>query len=139
VPPVPTPDPDAETASTFYRRGQAALRDERLDEAVIALNRAVEMAPDDHDFKCALAWARFCKAGDKSRIADSTRATLSQAALRGDKPVVAYYYLGMVERILGRTPQAMTAFQHVLDLDPDHREANTELRFLSRNSGPIKR
>ncbi len=143
--PLHTPAPqvssagDANPAPAHYRRGQAALRDERLDDAIAAFTLAAELSPDSHDYRCALAWARFCKAQDKSRIADATRAVLSQAVLRSENPVSAYYYLGMVERMLGRTTQAMTAFQQVLDLDPNHREAGTELRFLSRNSGPIKR
>ncbi len=133
-PPPRTPAPVATTdrAQAHYRRGQAALRDERLDDAIGAFMLAIEVAPDELDYKCALAWAKFCNATDKPRAADAVRVVLAQAVLKSDRPVVPYYYLGMVERILGRTPQALAHFQQVLDLDPNHREASTELRFLSR-------
>ncbi|MBA2544647.1 MAG: hypothetical protein H0V17_33700, partial [Deltaproteobacteria bacterium] len=124
-----------------YRRGQAALRDERLEDAIAELSNAVELAPNELDYKCALAWARFCAAQDKSQIADTTRTALKQVALKSEHPVMPHYYLGMVERILGRTPQALAHFQYVLELDPAHREAGTEVRFLSaqRPSGAIKK
>ncbi len=139
-PPTPQPlAPDAERAPAHYRRGQAALRDERLDDAIAAFTLALELVPDHHDYKCALAWAKFCNATDKDRAAEAARAVLGQAVLKSDRPVLPYYYLGMVERILGRTPQALAHFQQVLELDPSHREATTEVRFLSRTSGPIKR
>jgi tetratricopeptide (TPR) repeat protein len=130
---------DNDPAIAAFRRGQAALRDERLDTAITELSNAVELAPNELEYKCALAWARFCGAQDKSAVAGATRTILKQAALKSDHPVVPYYYLGLVERILGRTPQALEHFQQVLELDPSHREAGTEVRFLSRTSGPIKR
>jgi len=133
----PTPNPDE--AATHYGRGQAALRDERFDDAITALLQAIERAPDNHDYKCALAWARFVGAGNKPAAAAAARAILAQVAIKAERPVLAYYYLGMIERIVGRTPQALGHFQQVLELDPSHREAKTELRFLSRSSGPIKR
>jgi tetratricopeptide (TPR) repeat protein len=126
-------------ASLAYRRGQAALRDERLDDAIVELARAIELSPNDIDYKCALAWARFCKADNKPQAADAARLVLKQAVIRSEHPVMPYYYLGMLERILGRNSQALSHFQQVLELDPSHREAGTEVRFLSRTSGPIKR
>lgn len=132
-----TEPPDSVPA--LVKKGQAALRDDRLEDAILALARAVELAPDNAEAKTALAWARFCHAPNKPQAAEAARQVLGQLALRGDRPVVAYYYLGMVERIVGRTSAALSHFQQVLELDPNHREATTELRFLSRPSGPIKR
>lgn len=131
--------PATEDAATLIKKGQAALRDNRIEDAVLTLSRATELAPDDLDGKAALAWARFCSAANKPAAADSTRQILAGIAHKHDRPVLAHYYLGMVERIVGRNAAALAHFHEVLELDPAHREATTELRFLSRSSGPIKR
>lgn len=126
-------------APTLIKKGQAALRDDRLEDAVLALTRATELAPDDLEAKAALAWARFCAAANKPAAADAARQILAQVANKHERPVLAHYYLGMVERIIGRNAAALAHFHEVLELDPSHREATTELRFLTRSSGPIKR
>lgn len=128
-----------EDAPTLIKKGQAALRDDRLEDAVLALTRATELAPDDLEAKAALAWARFCAAANKPAAAEAARQILGQVAHKHERPVLAHYYLGMVERIIGRNAAALAHFHEVLELDPSHREATTELRFLTRSSGPIKR
>lgn len=136
---APPMAPVESPASIAFRRGQAALRDERLDDAVAELSRAIELAPNDLDYKCTLAWAKFCQASNKPQAAEIIRAILKQAVIKSEHPVLPYYYLGMVERILGRQTQALAHFEQVLELDPSHREAGTEVRFLTRSSGPIRR
>ena len=136
---IPPRQEPAEDAATLYKKGQAALRDSRLEDAVLALTRASELAPEDLEVKAALAWARFCAAANKPAAADAARQILGQVAHKHERPVLAHYYLGMVERIIGRNAAALAHFHEVLELDPAHREASTELRFLSRSSGPIKR
>ncbi len=128
-----------EDAAALLKKGQAALRDNRLEDAVLTLTRATELAPDDLEVKAALAWSRFCAASNKPAAADAARQILGQVAHKHERPVLAHYYLGMVERIVGRSAAALAHFHEVLELDPSHREASTELRFLTRSSGPIKR
>ncbi len=131
--------PPTEDATTLIKKGQLLLREDRLEDAVIALTRASELAPDDLEVKAALAWGRFCAAANKPAAADAARQILGQVVHKHDRPVLAHYYLGMVERMIGRNAAALAHFHEVLELDPSHREASTELRFLTRSSGPIKR
>lgn len=88
---------DAEEA---FRRAQAALSGARIDEAVHELEVATQMAPNEPRYFAALAWARFCRAPDKTQIADETRRMLGRAISQSDSPVLPRYYLEMVERIL---------------------------------------
>ena len=120
-------------AEEAFQRAQIALRGERVDDAVFDLELATQLAPNEPRYFAALAWARFCRAPDKSKVATQTRAMLGRAIARSDSPILPRYYLGMVERIMNRTDAAIEHFREVLELQPNHQEAATEIRFLTRN------
>jgi len=122
------------TAAEAFERGQLALRSERITDALSDLALANQLAPNDPLYQAAYAWARFCAATDKPLVANETRKALARAIAKCDKPVMPTYYLGLVERMMGRREQAIEHFQEVLDLEPRHAEAATELRFLSRRN-----
>jgi curved DNA-binding protein CbpA len=122
-------DPAALAAEAF-QRGQQALRADQPAKAVAELSRAVELAPHDVDFSAMLGWAMFCAASDKSRVAADTRRALEKAIHRSARPETARFYLGRVERMLGRDQLALHHFREVLALVPGHAEAASEIRVL---------
>jgi tetratricopeptide (TPR) repeat protein len=117
-------------AAEAYQRGQHALRADQPAQAVVELSRAVELAPQEVDFGALLGWATFCAAADKSRVVAETRRLLERAIHRSDKPAIARFYLGRVERMLGRDQLALHHFREVLELIPNHAEAASEVRIL---------
>lgn len=130
----PAPADRRALASEAFDKGMAALHREALAEAITLLSRAAELAPADHDYQAALAWARFCDAPDRAAVAVETRRALERAIYRAGDPVRARFYLGLVERMLGRTREALHQFREVLALDPDHAEAAAEIRILEHRS-----
>lgn len=126
---IPAIDPIAEAGAAF-QRGQSALRIEDLDTAVRELTRATELQPAEVDYAAMLAWARFCATSNKATVADETRRTLGKAILKSSKPELARFYLGRVERMLGRDKEALRHFNEVLDLQPRNAEAASEKRIL---------
>lgn len=121
-------------AEEAFQRAQIALRGERIYDAVFDLELATQLAPNEPRYFAALAWARFCSAPDKTKVASETRAMLGRAIARSEMPVLPRYYLGMVERIMNRTDVALEHFREVLELQPNHQEAATEIRFLTRKT-----
>jgi len=117
-------------AAEAYRRGQQALHADQPDQAVAELTRAVELEPQEVDFGAMLGWATFCAAADKPRVAAETRRALERAIHRSSKPAVARFYLGRVERMLGRDQLALHHFREVIELIPNHAEAASEIRVL---------
>jgi hypothetical protein len=117
-------------AAEAYQRGQQALRADQPAQAVAELTRAVELAPQEVDFGAMLGWATFCAAPDKSRVAAQTRRALERAIHRSPKPAIARFYLGRVERMLGRDQLALHHFREVIELVPNHAEAASEIRIL---------
>jgi cytochrome c-type biogenesis protein CcmH/NrfG len=122
-------DPAA-AAKEAFKRGQSRLRVENLEDAIIDLMRAVELAPNEVDYAATLAWARFCHTTDKQALAPATREALAKAIRRSQSPETARFYLGRVERMLGRDQVALRHFREVLDLVPGHTEAASEIRVL---------
>ena len=113
-----------------YRRGDLALRRDQPAAAVTELERAVQLSPDEADYHAALAWARFCAAPDRPAAAAATRAALDRAIQRAPRSVTARFYLGRVERMLGRDQDALKHFRDVVTASPGHAEAAAELRVL---------
>ncbi|MDX2093683.1 MAG: DnaJ domain-containing protein [Kofleriaceae bacterium] len=113
-----------------FRKGEQALRRDQIQTAIRELEHAVSLNPDEADYQAALAWARFAGATDKASIAVATRQALEKAIARSPKAAAPKFYLGRVERMLGRDHDAIARFQEVLKLSPGHAEAASELRVL---------
>ncbi len=120
----------AVAAREAFKRGQSRLRVENLEEAIVDLMRAVELAPNEVDYAATLAWARFCHTTDKQAMAQATREALAKAIRRSQNPETARFYLGRVERMLGRDREALRHFQEVLAAQPKHADAAAEVRVI---------
>ena len=117
-------------AEEAFRRGEMALRREQLDQALVEFTTAVELRNNEPEYQAMLAWTRFAASGDKQAIAQETRQKLLRAADHSDHSPAARFYLGRVERILGREREALSHFQEVLRIKPNHAEASSEIRVL---------
>jgi hypothetical protein len=117
-------------AEEAFTRGKTALRREELADVIAELTRAAELNPQDVDYQAVLAWARFCAAPDKNAIAEHTRKVLGRAVVKSNKPEIARFYLGRVERMVGRDKEALRHFQAVLEAQPRHADAAAEVRML---------
>jgi tetratricopeptide (TPR) repeat protein len=135
---VPNVPPSAHThvvdrtalAADAFQRGQQALRADQPAAAVAELTRAVELAPYEVDYGAMLGWAKFCASSDKAHVAAEARKALERALNRSPKPEIARFYLGRIERMLGRDQLALHHFREVLERVPGHAEAASEIRVL---------
>ena len=117
-------------AEEAFKRGEMALRREQLDVALQEFSTAVELQPNEAEYTALYAWAKFLTASDKQAVASQIRLQLTRAAEKLEQSPTARYYLGRVERMLGREREALTQFQEVLRIKPNHVEASGEIRVL---------
>ena len=117
-------------AAEAYQRGQAALRDDQIPLAIEELTRAAELNPHEFDYHAMLAWAQFCGSTDRVKIADKARKMLNHAIQKSKNPELARFYLGRMERMLGRDREALRHFQRVLEEQPRNTDAASEIRSL---------
>lgn len=118
-----------------FRKGEAALRRDSIPIAIKELEHAVSLNPDEPDYIAMLAWAKFCGAGDKMGAGNATRKTLRTVIANAPSNVTARFYLGRVERMLGKDREALELFEEVLELQPHHSEATAEVRVLQSRLG----
>jgi DnaJ domain len=119
-------------AEEAFRRGEMALRRDQLQQALQAFGEAVELQPKEMEYQTYLAWTKFAAAPDKNAVAAETRKSLQRAAEGNDRSPTARFYLGRVERMLGREREALALFQEVLMMKPNHTEAASEARVLEQ-------
>ena len=106
------------------------MKRDQPGEAILEFKSACDLNPSDVDYAGMLAWAKFCAAGDKPGIGADTRKALERAVFKSHRPERARFYLGRVERMLGRDKEALRHFQEVLDLKPNHADAASEVRAI---------
>jgi len=113
-----------------YKKGELALKRDDFSGAIVELQRAMELNPEESDFTALHAWALFCAAPDKNAVARQTRATLDRAIQKSPRAVVPRFYLGRVHRMLGNDKEALDMFREVLLDKPSHYEAQGEVRAI---------
>jgi tetratricopeptide (TPR) repeat protein len=119
-------------AEEEFRQGEMALRREQIALSVTHFQMAVELQPNEAEYQALLAWAQFAAAQDKSTVASQTRKSLIRAAEKNAESPTAHFYLGRVERMLGREKEALYCFYQVLKIKPNHSEARSEARILEQ-------
>jgi curved DNA-binding protein CbpA len=121
----------AVAAEQAFRRGEMAMRRDQIPTAIEEFRKAIELKGDEPDYHAMLAWAQFCAAPDKAAVASDTRNALEKAISRSSpKHVTAHFYLGRVERMLGRDQDALRHFMDVLSIAANHTEARSEIRAI---------
>ncbi len=119
-------------AEEAYRQGEMALRRDQIPQAVQFFATAVELQPNESEYQALYAWAQFAQASDKQAIAAQTRKALIRAADANPDVPTARFYLGRVERMLGREREALVYFYEVLRIRSNHSEAASEARILEQ-------
>jgi hypothetical protein len=130
APNLPRTKTNPELAAEAAERARRALDTEHVEAAVAELKKACALVPNDVDYGALLGWALFCAAQDKRAVEAETKQALERAVHRSDKPHLARFYLGRVERMLGHDREALHHFHAVLLLEPNHRDASAEIRVL---------
>ena len=129
---------NAAAAEAAFKRGELAMKRDQPGEAILEYKAACDLNPLDVDYAGMLAWAKFCAAGDKPAIGAETRKLLERAVFKSQRPERARFYLGRVERMLGRDKEALRHFQEVLDLKPNHADAAAEVRAIEARLAAAK-
>jgi tetratricopeptide (TPR) repeat protein len=130
-------DPRVEAEQVAHRAALMLRTDP--EAAMREITRAIALAPDAIDYRTTLAWARFCCTNHKREIASEVRSELLKVARLSRRPEIARFYLGRLERTLGRDREALVHFQEVLAAQPRHPEVCAEVRAILTRLGPVER
>ncbi len=117
-------------AEETFRRGEMALRRSQFELARAMFEEAVELNDEEAEYHALLAWATWLAAPNKQLVSVDVQKRLAQALALSPQCVPAHFYCGQVAKHSGQMQAALDAFRIVVDLEPDHIEANLELRVL---------
>jgi tetratricopeptide (TPR) repeat protein len=118
--PAAAPAPvEPETFESAFTKGQKAQRNGRSKEAVRLLTTALELKPDDAKATLSLGWAQL----DLGR-SDAALKSFKAALAAGSMPE-AQFGVGETLRTMGRTTDAVAAFEKYLELAPNGPDAET--------------
>jgi len=117
-------------AEEAYQLGTMALRRSQFREALAQFQRAVELNPDEAEHHALQAWAMWSAADDKKAIGKEVRRGFRKAISLQPKCVPAYYYRGKIANADGKEETALECFRKVLEYEPNHQGALTEMRVM---------
>jgi tetratricopeptide (TPR) repeat protein len=120
-------------AMTDFRLAETALQrgDPKTAERLAA--RAVEGDPSQTDYPALLAWVR-AMSGAPAAVNDAIGA-LTQLLARDARSERALHYRGQLLKRAGRARDALRDFERILETNPHHREAASEVRVLRQRIG----
>lgn len=117
-------------AEDHFRQGELALRRNAYAEALGQFQKALELNPDEGEHHAYTAWALWCSSYDKTSIGPKLNELMKAATKLSPNSSAVFYYKAMLAKQHGDVKAAKKAFQKVLDIDPEHRQAEAELRLL---------
>jgi tetratricopeptide (TPR) repeat protein len=116
--PVAQREPKQEKASDWYNKGDALYGQGKLDEAIVAYNRAIEINPKDANAwlkkgEVLAGWGKF----------DESMQPLNKAIEIDPKNVRAWSNKGYSLRHLGKYDEAIQAYNKVIEINPNNANA----------------
>lgn len=119
----------AREARVQFELAEAAIKLGDVARGLERAGRAVELEPARRDYAALLTWARAL--GDCNPAA-TKMAIASLCRLLDEDPMnqVALFYRGKLLERAGMRKAALRDFELLLQLNPGHREAASEVRFL---------
>ncbi|MBX5483530.1 MAG: DnaJ domain-containing protein [Myxococcaceae bacterium] len=119
-------------AEELFQKGMILVKAKKFPEAVEMLSEAITENPDEGEFYAWRGYARFFTNPDnKAGKAEADR-DIQIALKKNPRCAPAHFFSGQMWKLLGDTKQALAEFKKTLELQPDHLDAQREIRYLKK-------
>ncbi|MBF5045093.1 J domain-containing protein [Aggregicoccus sp. 17bor-14] len=119
-------------AEELFQKGCILVKARKFPEAVEMLDQAILLNPDEPEFFAWRGYARFFTFADKKAGAAEASKDLQLTLSRNERCVPAHYFLGVIAKLCGDAAAAQKHFQRTVALQPDHIDAQRELRMAAQ-------
>jgi tetratricopeptide (TPR) repeat protein len=119
-------------AEERFKRGTVFMKARKYAEAVKIFEEAIQLNADESEFHAWRAYARFCAAPDKKAAQPEAFRDIQAVIKKNDRCVPAHYFLGVIAKTLGDTAGALKHFRKTVELQPDHIDAQREIRMATQ-------
>ncbi|KFE71595.1 DnaJ domain-containing protein [Hyalangium minutum] len=119
-------------AEERFKRGTVFMKARKYAEAVTIFDEAIKLNAEEAEFHAWRAYARFCAAPDKKAFQAEAFRDLMAAIKKNERCVQAHYFLGVIAKTLGDNTGAQKHFKRTVELQPDHIDAQREIRIATQ-------
>jgi tetratricopeptide (TPR) repeat protein len=119
-------------AEERFKRGTVFMKARKYAEAVKIFEEAIQLNADEPEFHAWRAYARFCAAPDKKAAQPEAFRDIQAVIKKSERCVPAHYFLGVIAKTVGDAAAALKHFRKTVDLQPDHIDAQREIRMATQ-------
>lgn len=119
-------------AEELFQKGCILVKAKKFPDAVEMLSEAITLNGDEGEFYAWRGIARFFAAADRKQGKAEAERDLGIALKKNPRCAQAFYFHGQLAKALGDNSAAVKQFQKTLEIQPDHLDAQREIRHLQR-------
>jgi tetratricopeptide (TPR) repeat protein len=119
-------------AEETFNRGTILVKARKFAEAVKTLDEAIAANPEEGEFYAWRGFARFFTHADKRAGFEESKAEIERCLAKNERCAPAHYFLGVMTKLIGEPQSAIKHFERCVQLQPDHTDAQRELRMLKK-------
>lgn len=119
-------------AEETFNKGTALVRARRFPEAVKNFDDAIAANPKEGEFYAWRGYARFFTLQDKKVAMVEALRDLNQSLKLNERCAPAHYFIGQLHKLTGDPATALKHFKRCVGLDPQHVDAQREIRIATQ-------
>lgn len=119
------------TAEGLFQKGEIMLRKRDYQAAREHFEEAVNLCPEEGEFRAFLGWAMFQSDPKNEEVVREARDQINQAISLNPKVDKAYLFLGYIYKAMNYKDMAEHEFEKAIQCNPDCTEALRELRLIN--------
>lgn len=117
-------------AEELFQKGCALVKMRKFADAVKMLDEAIQSNPDEGEFYAWRGIARFFTFQDRKQGYPEAMKDITACLQRNERCAPAHYFQGQMAKLLGDNAAALRHFTRTVELQPNHVDAQRELRLL---------
>ncbi|WIG99473.1 DnaJ domain-containing protein [Myxococcus sp. SDU36] len=119
-------------AEELFQKSCILVKARKFPDAVKMLDEAIKLNPEEAEFYAWRGYARFFTAADKKAAQPEAFREIQNAIKRNERCAPAHYFLGVIAKLSGDVPGSLKHFKRTVELQPDHIDAQREIRMASQ-------
>ncbi|WP_371877529.1 J domain-containing protein [Pyxidicoccus parkwayensis] len=119
-------------AEELFQKSCILVKARKFADAVKMLDEAIKLNAEEAEFYAWRGYARFFTAADKKAAQPEAFREIQNAIKRNERCAPAHYFLGVIAKLSGDTTSALKHFKRTVELQPDHIDAQREIRMAAQ-------
>ncbi|WNG21867.1 DnaJ domain-containing protein [Cystobacter fuscus] len=116
----------------LFRKAGVYIKGRKFAEAVKLLDEAIQLNAEEAEFYAWRGYARFFTFEDKKVGFNEAYKDIQLCLKKNEKVAAGHYFLGVIAKLCGDMSGALKHFQRTVELQPNHIEAQRELRMAAQ-------